>query len=104
MVPHTFSPSTRRVGRDGDLCELEASLIYIVGFWTARVTKRNPVSKKQKTKKKNTQHQITKEKQFQIMEHSGSGCSPTLYELSTTHVPYGVLQEAHRDAPGGDPH
>lgn len=57
--------------------------------------------KKQKTKKHSTSdHQ---RKKFQILEHSGSGCSSTLYELSTTHRSYGVLQEAHRDAPGGDP-
>ena len=36
-----------------DLCEFEASLIYIVSSRTARAIQRNPVSKnkKQKTKK-----------------------------------------------------
>jgi hypothetical protein len=39
VVPHTFSPSTRRQGRI-DLCEFEASLIYRVSSRTARATPR----------------------------------------------------------------
>ena len=35
-----------------DLCEFQDSLVYKVSSRTARATQRNPVSKKNKTKKK----------------------------------------------------
>jgi hypothetical protein len=37
-------------GRDRQISEFEASLVYRVSSRTARATQRNPVSKKQKTK------------------------------------------------------
>jgi 2,3-bisphosphoglycerate-independent phosphoglycerate mutase len=46
-------------GRDRQICEFEASLVYRVSSRTARVTERNPVSEKTKNKKqkKNQQQQ-----------------------------------------------
>ena len=38
--------------RQADLCEFKASLIYKVSSRTIRSTQRNPVSKKQKEKKR----------------------------------------------------
>jgi hypothetical protein len=40
------------VGRDRQISEFEASLVYKVSFRTARAIQRNPVSKNQKKKKK----------------------------------------------------
>jgi hypothetical protein len=39
-------------GRDRQIAEFEASLVYSVSSRTVRATQRNPVSKKQKQKKK----------------------------------------------------
>jgi hypothetical protein len=39
-------------GRSRQISEFEASLVYIVSSRTARVTQRNPVSKKKKRKKR----------------------------------------------------
>jgi hypothetical protein len=50
-------------GRGRWISEFEASLVYIVSSRTARATQRNPVSKKQKTNKKN---QKTKKKEERI--------------------------------------
>jgi hypothetical protein len=39
-------------GRDRQISEFEADLVYRVSFRTAKAIQRNPVSKKQKSKKK----------------------------------------------------
>jgi hypothetical protein len=44
-------------GRGRLISEFEASLVYKVSSRTARATQRNPVSKKQKTKKKREREQ-----------------------------------------------
>jgi hypothetical protein len=44
VVAHAFSPSTRG-GRDRQISEFEASLVYKVSSRTARATQRNPVLK-----------------------------------------------------------
>ena len=49
MVAHAFNPSTWEAGAGG--FEFEASLVYGVSSRTARVTQRNPVSKKTTTKR-----------------------------------------------------
>ena len=41
MMAHAFNPRTLEL----ELCEVEASLVYIVGYRTARATQRNPVLK-----------------------------------------------------------
>jgi hypothetical protein len=50
VVEHTFNPSR---GRGRRISEFEASLVYKVSSRIARAIQRNPVSKKQKTNKKN---------------------------------------------------
>jgi hypothetical protein len=47
VVAYTFSHSTKRQ-RQTNLCEFKYSLIYRVNSRTARATKKNPVSNKQK--------------------------------------------------------
>ena len=44
-VAHTFNPSTLGRLRQVELCEFEASLVYIVNSRTARAIERDPVSK-----------------------------------------------------------
>jgi hypothetical protein len=49
-------------GRDRQISEFEASLVYRVNFRTARATQRNPVSGKQnKTKQNKTKQNKTKQ-------------------------------------------
>jgi hypothetical protein len=45
VVVHAFNPS-KSGGRDRQISEFEASLVYKVRSRTARATQRNPVSKK----------------------------------------------------------
>jgi hypothetical protein len=52
VVAHAFNPSTHSGGRGRQISEFEASLVYRVGFRTARAIQRNPVSKKQKQQQK----------------------------------------------------
>jgi hypothetical protein len=52
VVAHTFNPSTHSGGIGRQISEFEASLVYRVSSRTARAIQRNPVSKKQKKKKK----------------------------------------------------
>jgi hypothetical protein len=47
-------------GRGRQISEFEASLVYKVSSRTARATQRNPVSKKTKTKTKQTKKEIKK--------------------------------------------
>jgi hypothetical protein len=49
-VAHAFNPSTQEAEAGG--FEFKASLVYKVSSRTARATQRNPVSKKQKRKRK----------------------------------------------------
>jgi len=58
--------SVLRRQRKVDLCEFEASLIYIASFRTARGTQRNPVlkNKKQTNKKSNWMHFQRSQVQF----------------------------------------
>jgi hypothetical protein len=56
-------------GRDRQISEFEASLVYKVSSRTARAIQRNPVSKKKKEKKKETKElriakTISKESQW----------------------------------------
>ena len=51
MTTQAFSASTQEA-EQVDLSEFEASLVYGVNSRTVRATQRNPVSKKQKEKKK----------------------------------------------------
>ena len=52
MVVHTFNLSTKKL-RQPDLCEFQASLLFILSSSTARAVKqRNSVLKNQKRKKK----------------------------------------------------
>jgi hypothetical protein len=46
-------------GRDRQISEFEASMVYRVSSRTARATQRNPVSEKQKTKNKKTKTKTT---------------------------------------------
>jgi hypothetical protein len=59
VVAHTFNPSTWEAEAGG--FEFEASLVYKVSSRTARVTQRNPVSKKQTKKKDHVSKQTTKQ-------------------------------------------
>jgi hypothetical protein len=45
-------------GRDRQISEFKANLVYRVSFKTARATQRNPVSKERKKKKKETRKVI----------------------------------------------
>jgi hypothetical protein len=51
VVVHTFNPQ-HLGGRDRQISEFEASLVYRVSSRTARAIQRNPVSKKKPKKKK----------------------------------------------------
>lgn len=53
MVVNTFSSISG--GRDKQISEFEATLAYRASSWTAKATKRYPVSEKQKTKQTKTQ-------------------------------------------------
>jgi hypothetical protein len=66
VVAHTLNPSTREAEAGGFL-ELEASLVYRVSFRIVRATRRNPVSKKQKTKQKKKNTKKTKTKLLKII-------------------------------------
>ena len=48
MVVQPFNPRALGRQRQGDLCELEASLVYRVSSRSARATQRNPDSKTNK--------------------------------------------------------
>ena len=50
-MTHTFNLSTKKAEASTSL-EFEASLVYRMSSRTARASQRNPVSKKQKWKKK----------------------------------------------------
>jgi hypothetical protein len=54
MVAHAFNPSTQEAEAGGFL-EFEASLVYRVSSRTARAIQRNPVLKKKKVRKEETQ-------------------------------------------------
>lgn len=61
MVVHAFNPSTQEA-EAGGVCEFWASPVYKASFRTAReVIERNPVSKKQKFKKRKDKRWTTKE-------------------------------------------
>lgn len=49
----TFNPSTRDTEAGGYICEFEASQNYIVSPRTARIMKRDHISKQNKTSKTN---------------------------------------------------
>jgi hypothetical protein len=52
VVAHAFNPSTwESGGRDRQISEFEASLVYRVSSRTARAIKGNPVSKNKQTKR-----------------------------------------------------
>ena len=66
MVAHTSNHSTLG-GRGRQISEFEASLVYRVSSRTARVTQRDPVSKKPKNpknKNKNKKKQTNKKKRL----------------------------------------
>ena len=48
---HAFNPRPLGAEAGGSLSKFEASLVYRVSFWSARVTQRNPASKKKKKHK-----------------------------------------------------
>jgi hypothetical protein len=48
VVAHAFNPSTLKVERQVDLCDLKASLIYRTSSRSAKATQRNPVSEKER--------------------------------------------------------
>jgi hypothetical protein len=50
-VVSTFNPSTQ-VAKGVNFYDFEASLVYIVSSWSARVTQRNPVSKNKTEQKR----------------------------------------------------
>jgi hypothetical protein len=58
-------------GRGRCISEFEASLVYKVSSRTARATRRNPVSKKQKTKKTTTKKKDREREKERKKEHRG---------------------------------
>ena len=50
MVAHTFNPITQEV-EQVDLCEYQASLVYIVSFKTVRDSVKDSVSMNKQTRK-----------------------------------------------------
>ena len=61
MVADAFNPSTHLGGRQEDLCEFKASLVYRVSSRIgSKATQRNPVSKqKQINKKGNPENKVS---------------------------------------------
>jgi hypothetical protein len=57
-----FFISGLRRQREEELCEFEASLVYIVSSRASRPTQRNPVPKTKKKKKKKKKTKKTKKK------------------------------------------
>jgi hypothetical protein len=85
-VAHTFSPSTWEAEAGGFLSEFQASLVYRESSRTARVTQRNPVSKK-KTKNPHTVHTLILHTHT---AHTGTLCTHT---HTHTHTHYSLKKK-----------